>query len=179
MKVQVELEVKTEQPKPSGWIQYPDGLKLAAIPHQGECPCPGCGVDPGDDHLESCPVQECPRCGGRLAECKCRRPKTRLRPMTEQEARRLINAYATQYQGTPTQMEHVGSGDIVVLKAKARWFGRMAALQQAARNILVKYNNAYLESLKFEPLEDWPKEVRRASAMARRAKKIWLTWFYR
>lgn len=54
-------------------IVYADGLRLLPLPHlvAGAELCPGCGVAPGREHKPSCPVEPCPRCGGRLASCTC------------------------------------------------------------------------------------------------------------
>jgi hypothetical protein len=34
--------------------------------------CPGCGVSHGSLHVYGCPVESCPKCGGRLIECTCK-----------------------------------------------------------------------------------------------------------
>ncbi|MBK7396259.1 MAG: hypothetical protein IPJ34_08150 [Myxococcales bacterium] len=36
-----------------------------------ESPCPGCGVYFFDEHEIGCELEECPRCGGPLAQCGC------------------------------------------------------------------------------------------------------------
>ena len=34
--------------------------------------CPGCGVAQGALHAYGCPLESCPKCGGRLIECACK-----------------------------------------------------------------------------------------------------------
>lgn len=58
-------------------ITFPDGTVRAAIRYgerSEETPadrCPGCGVFVGGYHHPFCPIETCPRCGGRLAACSC------------------------------------------------------------------------------------------------------------
>jgi len=33
--------------------------------------CPGCGVAPGELHIEGCEVETCPACGGQYTLCQC------------------------------------------------------------------------------------------------------------
>lgn len=33
--------------------------------------CPGCNVKAGHNHTPGCPVERCPKCGGKLLQCTC------------------------------------------------------------------------------------------------------------
>jgi hypothetical protein len=39
----------------------------------GSDPCPDCGAGAGEVHEPGCDIEQCPRCGGQLIACGCRR----------------------------------------------------------------------------------------------------------
>lgn len=40
-----------------------------------ESPCPGCGAYYFTQHAPDCEYEQCPSCGGALAECACEDPE--------------------------------------------------------------------------------------------------------
>jgi hypothetical protein len=46
-------------------------LRLGEERTPGESPCPGCGTYYFHLHVLGCEMEECPACGGTLADCAC------------------------------------------------------------------------------------------------------------
>jgi len=62
-------------------LELADGTRILRVPHGHERPytflgshCPQCGVRRGHHHDPGCPLEECPACRQRLAECDCLLP---------------------------------------------------------------------------------------------------------
>lgn len=57
-------------------VEYPDGVKLAAIPYNPDYGdenkrCHDCNVKRGGYHHPGCDMERCPRCQGQLISCGC------------------------------------------------------------------------------------------------------------
>lgn len=52
-------------------VEFPDGVKMPAIPYDGEERCHDCGVSMGGNHHPGCDMERCPRCRGQIISCGC------------------------------------------------------------------------------------------------------------
>lgn len=65
--------LKAKACKGDRMVRFPDGARLAVIPHDPDAdgPCGDCGVAPGGVHHSGCDMERCPRCQGQLISCAC------------------------------------------------------------------------------------------------------------
>lgn len=159
------------------WLDYPNGLKLAAPPHQGPAICQSCGAHPGQYHRFDCPHVVCPQCDGHYMFCDCTDPLLVTKVYTSvDQIKRELNAIATEYTGDPTNVDY-GTNDAVRLALKAAAFRNMIALDRAARKILTGYTRGQLKRLRDQGRV--PRPAEQALIMLKQAHDLWLAFFWK
>lgn len=167
---------KTQDHRPE-WLQFPNNLQLASIPHQGPGRCPECQAEPGQRHVEMCPLNPCPKCDKFYPRCGCNSPTAGLTGFhTLAQMKRAINALATQYLGEPTNVDF-GTMDSAILLGKHRAFAKMVALSRASQATFMRYTRGQLKHLRDRG--QTPRDAEQAIIMANRARELWESWFWR
>lgn len=166
------------QPCDREWVEFPDGLRLVAVPYWGIDPCNSCGTPRDYSHHDGCPEEVCPRCNDRLLFCGCLVTVEAMPDIPVEEIKEGIDLLATAYHGgQPTKVAHIGIQHPVMLRAKFASFREMYTLKVAGANILSRYPDTLLET--WTKNGGGPSAVKNAHIMLNRASRLWESNFWK
>lgn len=168
--VSFEMEVKNETRPSLGWIVYPDGVRLPAIPYMDVDGCL-CGAAYEEFHYSGCSDEICPRCGGCLDTCYCFTIR-RVQEMSVQESINEIERIAEKLSPDAVRIGVLLSGvHPVVIRSYLSVLRDIVSLFGASRRVLDLYPSRALAELSTS--EDASPALRNAVDTAKRASVLW------